>query len=137
MATTPTTPAPAPVPAPAAAVARANARAAAAAKAAAGPTLAAKPGGRVVSMKAWGDALEQARTATGYEGTSPIFGKTDIEVMGQLKTDVETVLFADPTIVLPGDYIETCQKVVSTLQELLKRKASKQLAGSIYRSAKK
>lgn len=109
---------------PAAAVTRAK-------KAAAAPTTApaATPSKKLVNFKAWLEAESQARQVVGYDKTSVVYGKTDQEVLQH----VLDMLRAMKTTASPSDLGLS----INFLEELLKRKVAKQIAGANLKKAAK
>jgi len=103
----------------------------------------------VHNFAAWKDAIGTAQAAAGYERTSAIYGKTDIEVLTQIKpTLTDLVALAGQEIsagnhVLPnGNTVDSgtlygdALVALTEIDELLKRKVAKQIAGQTYKSRK-
>ena len=103
----------------------------------------------VHNFAAWKDAIGTAQSATGYDTTSPIYGKTDIEVLTLIRpflADAIELLGAElpaGTYTLSGGRdIEAsvswanAKQALSDIDEMVKRKVAKQIAGQTYKSRK-
>lgn len=106
------------------------------------------PGKNVHNFVAWKDALSTAQSATNYDTSSPIYGKTDIEVLTAMKPGLLDLIELAGQEVSAGTYQVNGQSVdaavayseameaIRAIDELLKRKIAKQIAGQTYKSRK-
>jgi len=91
----------------------------------------------VQNFAAWKDAIGTAQSATGYDSASPIYGKTDIEVLTALKKNLESLAaYATGKAVDVKVVSDAAKNEVVVIDELLKRKVAKQIAGQTYKSRK-
>lgn len=100
------------------------------------PAAAVKPASPVKSkttnFAAWKSALETSRAATGYDASSPIYGKTDLEVLDIVRRDIESY-FQDMGAGNEHADVLHAHKLVL---DLVRRKAARQLAGQTYKNSK-
>ena len=103
----------------------------------------------VSNFAAWKSAIDTARVATGYDAQSPIYGKTDIEVLSAVKATLDELqiwIGRLPNQTAPDaaqnyngpystahDAWNEAGAVFTLVDELLKRKVAKQVAGQTYR----
>jgi hypothetical protein len=78
-----------------------------------------------IRQRAWRDAEELARSITGYDKASPIYGKTDLEVLASVKASLLLM-----TATAPRDL------ALLEIDQLIARKGARQLAGVTYRGKK-
>ena len=103
----------------------------------------------VHNFAAWKDAIGTAQSATGYDTTSPIYGKTDIEVLTLIRpllADVVELMGSEvnagPHQLRDGRTIdaktswENGKQALADIDEMVKRKVAKQIAGQTYKSRK-
>lgn len=108
------------------------------------------PAKNVHNFAAWKDAISTAQSAAGYEHTSPIYGKTDIEVLTRLKPALKDLIdlagqeipAGAYTFLATGEHIDASSAygaavdALNQIDELLKRKIAKQIAGQTYKGRK-
>lgn len=87
-----------------------------------------QPSTRIVRFQAWKAAREQGNTAAGYDSSSPIYGKTDLEVLAMLEAELTA-----PGIAQTNENIANARALI---EALTRRKVGRQLAGQTYRASK-
>lgn len=92
------------------------------------------------NFQAWKEAISTAREAVSYSDKSPIYGKTDIEVISAMRTELEDIrarAVADGSVKPASNLNAALTNAVATMEELLKRKVAKQVAGQSYKQSHK
>jgi hypothetical protein len=90
------------------------------------PKAAAAPKPQAHDFNRWLDAIKQAESVVGYDpNTSPVHGRTDVEVLNDLRRLVEDISVGQE----PAEKLDA---VSFMMGELIKRRLAKQLAGKSY-----
>ena len=94
---------------------------------------------KTTNFLAWKQEITNANAVVGYDATSPIHGKTDVEVLSAMRDRLETMRAAavgDGSITPTSKLNKELVGSIGELNELLKRKTARTLAGQAYKTHK-